>query len=250
MKIVLKCLLPLLLLLSACKKDKIASGETGEASIVFENYVGQNELLLNQQLYSNANGDSFLVTKYMYYVTDVNFIKADGTSVSHDDYKFLINAEDPTTLNNLLKGIPAGTYTSIGLTLGVDSVHNVSGAQTGVLDPIHGMFWDWNTGYIMAKLEGNSPQSTAPMNKLSFHLGGFSGSLSVVKKVSFPLATPLVITKDKKPIIKFRSDLNKWFEGDFVVDFAIDNSVMSIDRLAHRISENYKYHLSLISIEN
>jgi hypothetical protein len=246
----LKYFLPLLCFLVSCKKDKTQEAQTGSVNIAFAHFVGQDSLKINQQSYVNAHGDSFSVSKYIYYVTDLTFIKSEGSSYTHDDFKFLIDASDSNSWSNLLKGIPAGTYSKIALTLGVDSIHNVSGAQTGALDPIHGMFWDWNTGYIMAKMEGISPQSTAPLNKLSFHLGGFSGAFNVVKRISFDLSTPLEISKDKTPMVKFKSDVNKWFEGDYIVDFAYDNSVMSIGRLSHIISENYKHHLSLMTIEN
>ncbi len=67
--------------------------------------------------------------------------------------------------------------------LGVDSLHNVSGAQTDALDPAKDMFWTWNTGYVMAKLEGNSPSSALVNNKYEFHVGGFSGKYNVLKKI-------------------------------------------------------------------
>jgi hypothetical protein len=44
-------------------------------------------------------------------------------------------------LNTSLKNI-----TAIKFLLGVDSLKNVSGIQTGALDPAKGMFWTWNTG--------------------------------------------------------------------------------------------------------
>ena len=54
--------------------------------------------------------------------------------------------------------MPAGNYNSLSFLLGVDSMHNVSGAQTGALDPANDMFWTWNSGYVMAKMEGASPR--------------------------------------------------------------------------------------------
>ena len=53
--------------------------------------------------------------------------------------------------------LPEGDYTELQFLLGVDSLHNVSGAQTDDLDPAKDMFWTWNSGYVMAKMEGNSP---------------------------------------------------------------------------------------------
>jgi hypothetical protein len=52
--------------------------------------------------------------------------------------------------------------TGIRFLLGVDSARNVSGIQTGALDPARGMFWTWNSGYVMAKIEGSSPSAHVP----------------------------------------------------------------------------------------
>ena len=43
--------------------------------------------------------------------------------------------------------------------LGVDSLRNVTGVQTGALDPAMDMYWTWNTGYVMAKLEAAAQQA-------------------------------------------------------------------------------------------
>jgi len=64
--------------------------------------------------------------------------------------------------------------------MGVDSLRNVSGAQTGALSTANGMFWDWNSGYIMLKAEGMSPNSTS--KNFVFHLGGFKGVNNIVTK--------------------------------------------------------------------
>ena len=57
--------------------------------------------------------------------------------------------------------------------LGVDSLTNVSGAFGGDLDPIKGMYWAWNSGYINLKLEGTSPASPYPSHGFELHLGGY-----------------------------------------------------------------------------
>jgi hypothetical protein len=64
--------------------------------------------------------------------------------------------------------VPAGTYTGMYLTMGVDSARNVSGAQEGALDPANGMFWSWTSGYIMIKAEGLSPQGAG--GSFTYHL--------------------------------------------------------------------------------
>ena len=44
----------------------------------------------------------------------------------------------------------------------------------GDLDPVHGMYWTWQSGYIQFKLEGLLRDS-AGERKLELHLGGFEG---------------------------------------------------------------------------
>jgi hypothetical protein len=67
--------------------------------------------------------------------------------------------------------------------LGVDSIRNVSGIQTGALDPLKGMFWTWNSGYVMAKLEGSSESSNSAGNRFTYHIGGFRPGMNVLKTI-------------------------------------------------------------------
>src|SRR5690606_27558520 len=119
-----------------------------------------------------------------------------------------------------------GVYTAVKFLIGVDEARNTSGAQTGALDPMHSMFWDWNTGYIMAKLEGHSPQSTGPANFIGFHLGGFSGPESVLREVTLTFPEPVLISAGKKPVIHIKSNLLEWFGPPNIVDFSEINIIM------------------------
>src|SRR5690606_2936849 len=101
---------------------------------------------------------------------------------------------------------------------GVDSLRNVSGAQTGALDPVHGMFWDWNTGYIMAKFEGNAPAS--PSNgKLLYHVGGFSGEHNTLQRVTLNLPNTMKLI-DNSAQLKIEADLGEWFKNPHTIDFS------------------------------
>lgn len=84
--------------------------------------------------------------------------------------------------------------------MGVDSAANVSGAGTGALSLANAMYWDWNSGYIMLKAEGNSPQSTT--GTFAIHPGGFSGEYNIVTVKSTDLGSEkLIIEKDKTPTV-------------------------------------------------
>ena len=58
---------------------------------------------------------------------------------------------------------------SFYLLYGTDSLSNISGAFNGALDPINGMYWTWNTGFINLKIEGTS----SSQDKIEWHIGGY-----------------------------------------------------------------------------
>jgi hypothetical protein len=63
---------------------------------------------------------------------------------------------------------------AVWMLFGVDSLLQRGGVMDGDLDPVHGMYWTWQSGYIQFKLEGLLRDS-AGERKLELHLGGFEG---------------------------------------------------------------------------
>ncbi|MDA0783696.1 MAG: hypothetical protein O2814_04010 [Bacteroidetes bacterium] len=63
----------------------------------------------------------------------------------------------------------------ISLLFGVDSAIQVGGVGTGALDPLRGMYWTWQTGYVQWKMEG-AIRVNGIEHKLELHLGGFDGA--------------------------------------------------------------------------
>jgi NaMN:DMB phosphoribosyltransferase len=133
--------------------------------------------------------------------------------------------------------------------IGVDSTHNVSGAQTGALDPANGMFWSWNTGYIMAKMEGTSPQSTANDNSFIFHIGGFSGANSGVRNVTLTFPAPLIIAKDNTSTAYLHADALAWFSPN-TIDLATLHFLMSVNADSKKIADNYANMFAADSVKN
>jgi hypothetical protein len=60
----------------------------------------------------------------------------------------------------------------ISFVIGVDSTLQTTGAHSGVLDPIHGMYWTWQSGYIGWKFEGEE-LSAGQSAAIQWHVGGF-----------------------------------------------------------------------------
>lgn len=164
-----------------CKKKKIdtpaASTDTVRLKI---EHVWQDSIdfVLNETYVHPVTGDSLMFTTLKYYISNIRLKKADGTWWVQPNSYFLMDLATGNTPSVELTNVPYGEYTDVEYVLGVDSARNVSGAQTDALSPSMDMFWSWNTGYIMLKAEGISPDAAG--GSFAYHLGGFSGSNSVV----------------------------------------------------------------------
>jgi hypothetical protein len=146
--------------------------------------------------------------------------------------------------------LSVGTYTAISFTIGVDSARNTSGAQTGALDPINGMFWTWNTGYIMAKLEGTSPKSTAGDKKFQHHIGGFEGANNAVRNITIDLTGKnIVLAANKESSVMIKVDVLKWFSPN-IISIATNTNVMDVNNTSKLIADNYEKMFSVTAVEN
>ena len=125
------------------------------------------------------------------------------------------------------------SFTKIEFLLGVDSIRNVSGIQTGALDPAKGMFWTWNSGYIMAKLEGESPLANAAGNRFTYHIGGFRFGINTVRKIS------LNIANNQNNEIHINADINQWFKSKSEIRIAETNNCQTPGTLAVKFADNY-----------
>lgn len=237
---------------SACnKKDDTEPekpAEAGTVEIQFDNMVGNEDLALGSKSYKNYNGDVFNVSKFNYYISNIRLNTADGAVFIEPESYHLVKEDDAASKSFSLTGIPAGKYTTMTLMIGVDSIRNVSGAQAGALDAKNNMFWDWNSGYIMAKFEGTSPQSTAADNMLMYHVGGFSGTNNTVRTVALTLPQPIEINKNSYHM-HIKADLAKWFGPGSVIDFGTLNAVHMPGANAKKIAENYKSMFSIQEVE-
>jgi hypothetical protein len=93
--------------------------------------------------------------------------------------------------------------------LGIDSITNVSGALDGDLDPLKGMYWTWQSGYVNVKLEGTMPDKNWVNQKFEYHLGGYSGDYNSYNTISLDIdnANDINVSLD---IDKF---ISNWYVG-------------------------------------
>jgi hypothetical protein len=232
----------------SCRKkdDPINSSPTATTAsmdVNFINVAGYDSLKLNSVTYTNGSNESFTVSTYKYYISNVKLIGDGVADYAEPESYHLVNAADPNSGHVHLQ-VPFGKYKAISFMIGVDSARNVSGAQTGALDPMNDMFWTWNTGYIMAKFEGKSPASTLSDNSFKFHIGGFKGSNSVLRTVALDLPSEFILSQGATSMVDIRADILKWFTPS-LISLAALNTVNSEGPTAVKIANNYANMFSL-----
>jgi hypothetical protein len=138
-------------------------------------------------LNNNIDNYNITISKLKFYVSNIGFSNFDKGIWTEKDSYHLLDFEDPESMEIKLE-IPEDLMANrLNFNLGVDSLINVSGAMSGDLDPMHGMYWAWQSGYINFKIEGKSDKCPARKNKFQFHLGGFLAPYNALQKVSLPI---------------------------------------------------------------
>lgn len=201
-------------------------------SVTFHHYAGNELLKLDSAIYKNELGQTFTISKFKYYISNLHFKTADGKDLSINE-TFLINEDEEDSKKMVLKNLPAWDYTSLEFIIGVDSLHNCSGAQSGSLDPINAMYWAWNTGYIFLKLEGHSPSSKSPGNFFEYHIGGYKQPNNCIRKVNLNISNKITARN-----LDLKVNILELFRSPTTIDFEKLSSVTD-HRNAVTFADNY-----------
>jgi MbnP len=245
-------LIPVLLAISSSfQQNKIVEkNKYATVRINFINTLSENKIVLNDSTYTNPFGEKYTISRLQYYISNVLIDNIHKNSVEVNGYHLIDESKPESQVFNV--SIPGATYDAINFLIGVDSLHNVSGAQTGDLDPTKGMFWTWNSGYVMAKMEGNSPASKLVNNKFEYHIGGFSGPNNVLKEIhlDFP-GKSFQFDEGKSYAIIIYADINTWWQATHNIKIAEHANITSPGEIARDISENYAnmFHIEKIISE-
>jgi hypothetical protein len=222
------------LALAACSDDGNEVTPTpGEVSVVFDARYGTSDFQLNTPLnytLQNANGTFELryeFSKFRYWVSNVTLVKANGDEYLIPDSYFLIEETNtidvqdgsfgktyPATKREEIKlnDIPAGEYTAIKFSLGVDSEYNDNlTMRAGELNPLSGMAtedWMWFTSYIFTSTAGKITwvKETPETKDFSWETG--SNEVFAEKEITF--SQPLTIDGEGNSKIELEVDVKKF----------------------------------------
>ncbi len=154
-------------------------GQTTSMNITFQPSIS-NELIELNTIYTLTDSSKIEITTCRFYVSNFSFFSK-GKLITQNKEAFLIDLENPESLSidNL-----DGDFDQLQFNLGIDSSTNVAGILDGDLDPIKGMYWTWNSGYINFKLEGSITNKTGKKIPFEYHLGGYLPPFQTIQTIS------------------------------------------------------------------
>ncbi|MDX2286601.1 MAG: MbnP family protein [Bacteroidia bacterium] len=187
-------LLPLLLLLAACKPDP---EQQAEIRLQFTPLVGRDDFAPGT-VYASPGGRAYTVETFRLYVSDVELVReGSGKTERLADvvlYDFGIQTfytPDSSGSGPLTAYVKPNTYSAVRFKIGVPpELNGGNPAQYPSLHPLsvsRGNHWNWTTGYVFFKLEGRvdstSTQTGPPALGFTYH----TGTDALLRTVEIPL---------------------------------------------------------------
>lgn len=212
---------------------KYSVGENGTITIHIQPVFNGNKLVMDKwYFYGN---DSIRFETIRFYLSGLKLINKGKIVDTMDKENVLIDIEK--NANPIIQFVRHNdaAWEKIRLGIGIDSVTNVSGAMGGDLDPVNGMYWTWQSGYINVKMEGTASQSGGPDKSFQWHLGGYQ----------FPDNTFRVVelNADDASKIDIQIDLTSFVSP---TNLQKNYSIMSPSKSAVKLSDEFSKTFSLI----
>lgn len=178
--------------------------------------------------YQESTNKGFHLLKASVYISNLSFY-SEGKIIDQKSAPRLLHLVDG---KQLLQTIPSGAD-AFSFTLGIDSSIQVKGALSGALDPVHGFYWTWQSGYIHAKIEAQLPDVDGKEKELIWHIGGYQAPYNAVR-------TSLLNIQPGN--VNLILNLDALFNSEFV---SKNPTVMSPGKAACSISDLIIKHLNI-----
>lgn len=172
-------------LLILCLFSQFNWGQSAQNGLSIQ-LLFENQPLEKEKQYITQSGDTLTFDKVKFYISNVEYIDTKGNSSTIYDYPQLIDWDKPESLKLDFNSVVVEEGW-LQFTLGVPLEYNTNGVFDGDLDPVLGMYWAWQSGYIFIKMEGHSPSVPTLKHKFQFHLGGYAGTMNALTQVKLPI---------------------------------------------------------------
>lgn len=234
-------LVALVSLLDSCKHDADNQPTAGSVAFELKNMVGTQPLALDGTTYTTAGGETFTVSTFEYYISNIKLTKSDGTTYAAPHEYHLIDTAKPGSTSFIITNVPAGDYTGVSFVVGVDSTTTKGDplALPGDLNPANSMYWTWNTGHIFLKLEG-TVTSTSPNKPLTCHIGGYRAPYSAIVTATPSLnGATLPVRAGQVPKLSVAANVLKMFDGATAFTLSNFPTTMMPSTASVQVATNY-----------
>ena len=226
----------LVLILLLC--FKVISQNKVDSLYLNFNIKFNDELLGLQKKYVTKNKDTIAVETFKCYISSLQIHFADNSIFTEKESYHLLDLENPKTLKIPILPLNSKIISKVVFNIGVDSLTNNSGALKADLDPIKGMYWAWQSGYINIKIEGKSSSCHTKNNQFQFHIGGYLKPNYAMRKIEILIPKNChhehVDGQFLKKEIDIAIDLDKFFSEIHLKEI---NSVMIPGKEAMKIAD-------------
>lgn len=135
-----------------------------------------------------------------WYISNFQILHQDSVILKDQKRFRLMNLDESQSLTLTLPEFSKGTH--LTFILGIDSIGNTNTDFTGDLDPLFGMYWTWNSGYINFKAEGLSTACDTRKHEFQLHLGGYRSPYASFRRITIPLPVSQDIIMDIGKLIE------------------------------------------------
>ena len=215
-----------------------AVAQTNTLLLRCKHQLGDAILQLHTQQYRNGFDEPITFHMLKYYLSNIVLTDTQGKEWKTKNFVYLIDENDSTSkcISINVGNLP---IVAVSFSIGVDSNLQTAGVQSGVLDPLKGMFWSWNTGYVYAKIEAQSAASKAPTHAVSHHVGGYLQQQNALRKVQLTAQIPI------RENLVLVADLQKWFNSVHALPIAQYPVCHTPGTLAMQLADNIAQMFSL-----
>jgi MbnP len=234
-----------------CGDQATAPPPVGRVTLTLDHFVGADPVVLHDIRYTNAAGNHYRIDDLRYYVSDVEFVRADASRHSTTAVHLRDEAV-ASTREWTIDEVPYGDYTVVRFLFGLDESHNRPDGLP-VTTPNLNMQWpaQLGGGYHYMQLDG-AFDTQAGVSAWQAHLGRLQRenvdpqALETHFWVEIPLALHV---EGNAARVEIRMDVNGWFATPNLYDFAVFGGMVMNDSVAQQaLSENGPQALSLGSV--
>jgi hypothetical protein len=164
----------------------LAQNKSDSVAVNFHPEFNKFPLELNKK-YISANKDTLTIETFRCYISNIQVQYNDNTAFSQKGSHHLLDSDHSDSFYIPIDKKNDKRISRITFNIGIDTITNTSGAMAGNLDPIKGMYWAWQSGYINTKIEGKSSSCQTRKNEFQFHIGGYLQPYYAMREVRFEL---------------------------------------------------------------